>query len=204
MPQVRRRRRFTTTIPAAPVLRILHIPIPTRDGSPHRVERSSRMSTTTMVVKCPRCRRLRTGQRMPRRRLSHIPITMETRTRVTDPNGQTTGLSRLYSYDARNRLTYFDDPMVNDAVAPHKNSDQHTTSWTYDKVGNKKSQRNANNQLIAFAYDPMNRLLQQTVPQTPSPTAVTNYTYYSSGLLKTMQDPHLNGTSFSYTPTLTT
>src|SRR5947207_1682086 len=54
----------------------------------------------------------------------------------------------------------------------------------------------------------MNRLLQQTVNQTPDPSATTKYTYYTPadgasapvGLLKTMQDPrHVSyGTSYNY------
>lgn len=111
---------------------------------------------------------------------------------VKDPNGQTTGLLTKYFYDERNRLTDVDDPMLNDAAAPHRNSNGHTTSWTYDFAGNTKSQKNANNQLISFdEYDEMNRLLQQTVQQNPDPVAVTKYTYYPSGLLDTMQDPKL-------------
>ena len=121
---------------------------------------------------------------------------------VKDPNGQATGLLTQYFYDARSRLTDLDDPMLGDATTPHRNSSGHTISWILDQGGNKVNQRNANNQLITFdSYDAMNRLLQQTAPQTPDPTAITKHTYYPSGLLKTMQDPHLveTGSSYSYT-----
>jgi RHS repeat-associated protein len=98
-------------------------------------------------------------------------------------------------------LINLDDPMLNDAAAPHRNSSGYTISWTYDQAGNKLSQTNANNQAITFSYDAMNHLLQQNVPQTPSPVATTKYTYDDvTGLLKTMQDPRLvaTGSPYSY------
>ena len=45
----------------------------------------------------------------------------------------------------------------------------------------------------------MNRVLQQNVTQTPGPLAVTKYTYYPSGLLNTMTDPHNSTDSYTYT-----
>lgn len=120
---------------------------------------------------------------------------------VKNPNGQATGLYTQYFYDARNRVTDMDDPMVNDATVPHRNSDGHTVSWILDQTSNKVSQRNANNQVTTFdSYDPINRLLQQTVQQSPNPAAVTTYTYYPSGLLQFMKDPHLVeiGSSYAY------
>ena len=124
--------------------------------------------------------------------------------RTQDPNGQTSGLYTEYFYDTRNRLTDVNDPMVNDATTPHRNSSGHTVSWILDQTSNKFSQRNANDQLISFDdYDASNHLLKQTVPQTPNPAAVTKYTYYPSGLLKTMQDPRLVATFSNYAYTYT-
>jgi RHS repeat-associated protein len=119
---------------------------------------------------------------------------------VRDPLGQASGLLTQYFYDARNRISHMDDPMLNDPVAPHRNSQLHTVSWTYDKAGNKLTQINANDQLISFSYNPTNRLLQEDVAQTPSPVATTKYTYNGAGLLTTMQDPRsvATGSSFMY------
>jgi RHS repeat-associated protein len=48
------------------------------------------------------------------------------------------------------------------------------------------------------SFDEMNRVLQQNVTQTPGPLAVTKYTYYPSGLLNTMTDPHNSTDSYTY------
>ena len=122
---------------------------------------------------------------------------------IKDPKGQTSGLLTQYFYNARNRVIHMDDPMLNDAVAPHRNSNLHTTSWTYDKAGNPLTQLNANNQSITFAYNPTNYLLQQNVTQTPNPVATTKYTYDPAGLLRTMQDPRLVATNSIYAYTYT-
>ena len=47
---------------------------------------------------------------------------------VKDPKGQATGLYTQYFYDTRNRMTDMDDPMVNDATTPHRNTNGHTVS----------------------------------------------------------------------------
>lgn len=66
------------------------------------------------------------------------------------------------------------------------------TAVKYDPAGRKKIVTQPNGQTITYdSYDEMNRPLQQTVKQTPSPDAVTKYTYYPSGLLETMKDPRL-------------
>ncbi len=96
--------------------------------------------------------------------------------------------STTTGYDARNRIGWIKDPLGN------------TTSFTYDAAGRKASITRSNGQVTTFdSYDAMNRLLQQTVQQDPSPDAVTKYTYYTSGLLHTMQDPHLVASNSSYT-----
>ena len=99
------------------------------------------------------------------------------------------GQSTITAYDARNRVMSTTDPLG------------HLTSCTYDAAGRKASATRANGQITTFdSYDAMNRLLQQTVKQTPDPDAVTKYTYYTSGLLHTMQDPMLvaNASSDNY------
>lgn len=100
------------------------------------------------------------------------------------------GQSTTTAYDERDRLYLVTDPLGN------------PTSCTYDAAGHKKTVTRANGQLTTFdSFDAMNRLLQSTVKQTPDPDAVTKYTYYTSGLLHTIQDPHLvaNGSSETYT-----
>jgi RHS repeat-associated protein len=99
---------------------------------------------------------------------------------VTAPNQQPSGPKTTYNYDERNRPMSIVDALNN------------TTTFTYDAAGRKKTVTRASGQVTTFdLYDGMNRLLQQTVKQTPDPDAVTKYTYYTSGLLNTMQDPRL-------------
>jgi RHS repeat-associated protein len=90
--------------------------------------------------------------------------------------------STIAAYDERNRVM-----SVTDARAG-------ATSYTYDFAGHKASITRPNGQVTTYdAYDAMNRLLQQTVKQTPDPDAVTKFTYDSTGsdLFYTMQDPRL-------------
>ena len=97
------------------------------------------------------------------------------------------GRSTVSAYDERNR------PMsVTDAL-------NHPTSFTYDQGGRKKTVTQPNGQIITYdIYDVMNRVLQQTAKQTPSPDAVTKYTYEPSGLHMTMQDPGLVARNSAY------
>jgi YD repeat-containing protein len=105
------------------------------------------------------------------------------------PGQQFAGKSTTSIYDERNR------PMsVTDAL-------NNTATFKYDAAGRKASATRPNGQITTLdSYDAMNRLLQQTVKQTPDPDAVTKYTYYTSGLLHTMQDPRLvaNNSSYNY------
>jgi RHS repeat-associated protein len=105
-----------------------------------------------------------------------------------EQSGQTyAGKSTVAAYDERNRPMSVTDPLGN------------VTSCSYDAAAHKASSTRPNGQITTYdSYDAMNRLLQQTVKQTPDPDAVTKYTYYSSGLLHTMQDPHLVATSSIY------
>ena len=79
------------------------------------------------------------------------------------------------------------------------------TNLTYDTAGRKKSITRPNGQVIRYdTFDAMNRVTQQTATQNPDPNAVTKYSYYTSGLLYTMQDPRLvstwstDGYTYSY------
>jgi RHS repeat-associated protein len=96
------------------------------------------------------------------------------------PGQRFAGQSTVSAYDERNRPYSVTDPLGN------------VTSCTYDAADRKASATRANGQVVTFdSFDAMNRLRQSTAKQTPDPDAVTKYTYYTSGLLHTMQDPHL-------------
>jgi RHS repeat-associated protein len=70
-----------------------------------------------------------------------------------------------------------------------------TTTVTYDTSGRQKSITRPNGQVIRYdTFDAMNRVTQQTATQSPDPNAVTKYSYYTSGLLYTVQDPRLVST----------
>ncbi len=111
-------------------------------------------------------------------------------TAVTDPKAQKTS----YFYDARDRLIH-----VNDPIATDRNADNYTTSYTYDAASNKTLERRANDQTITYdSYDSMNRLLQMTVHQSPTPDAVSHYTWTKAGKLDTMTDPRSNLYNYDY------
>jgi RHS repeat-associated protein len=112
-------------------------------------------------------------------------------TSVVLPNQQAgqlyAGKSTATVYDERNRVM---------SITDARNG---ITTFKYDAAGRKASVTRANGQLITYdIYDPMNRLLQQTVKQTPDPDAVTKYSFYTSGLLHTMQDPRLVANSSAH------
>jgi RHS repeat-associated protein len=120
-------------------------------------------------------------------------------TSVVSPNEQQgqqfAGQSKSTSHDERNRAYSTTDDFG--GVNPQ------TTSKTFDAYGRLASITRANGQVTTFdSYDPMNRLLQKTVNQSPDPAAVSKNTYYTSGLLYTFQDPHLvaisSADSYSY------
>ncbi len=114
---------------------------------------------------------------------------------ATDPNGS----KMLYYYDERNHLSDMDDPLLNDPNTPHKNSQGHTVSWTYDGSDNVLSVERANGQFISNDYDSRGRFHLTTVHQDPDPDATTTYGYYDdSGLLKTMEDPRHKVYTYSY------
>lgn len=111
---------------------------------------------------------------------------------VKDPLGQSTGAYAQYFYDARNRLTDF-----NDQISTNRNNRNHTVSWTYDLASNKRSELRANNQLITFdEYDPINRLKQQSVQRDSGVTDVTHLSYDYAGNPRTFQDGR--GKSYVY------
>src|SRR5205807_88778 len=117
---------------------------------------------------------------------------------VTDPNGN---ITRTY-YDKQNRVHYIDDPMVNDPIAPHKNSDGHTVSYTYDEGGNKIQQRRVDSKICKFTYTKMGRLHTKSgyAPDTTSDPFpdITTYHYNALGNVTQITDPGGNDYFYTY------
>ena len=114
-----------------------------------------------------------------------------------------------YIYDNAGNLTQVKNPRnyptttgYDERNRPSSGTDalNRMTSFTYDTAGHRKTITRPNGQVITYAsFDEMNRVLQQNVTQTPTGLAITKFTYYPSGLLNTMQDPHLSSGSDNYT-----
>ena len=80
------------------------------------------------------------------------------------------GQKTIMAFDERNR-----PKSTTDALS-------HVTSYMYDAGGRKLNVTHVRTVESDFdSYDAMNRLLEQTVKQTPGPDAVTKYTYYRFG-----------------------
>src|SRR6267154_3575706 len=113
---------------------------------------------------------------------------------VKDPAGQSTGLYTEFFYDQRNRRF-----AVNNPVAANRNSAGYTTNWSFDSAGNKTSLRDANDQVTTYdSYDEMNRLTHRTVPQDPSPAAITSFVWSHSGTLSSTNDPRAKVYLYGY------
>jgi len=105
-------------------------------------------------------------------------------TQVKNPRNNAT----TTAYDERNRPSSITEPL------------NQITSFTYDTAGHRKTITRPDGQVITYvSFDEMNRVLQQNVTQTPTGLATTKYTYYPSGLLNTLQDPHLSSGTDNYT-----
>ncbi len=108
-------------------------------------------------------------------------------TKVVEPRGNVTGANpddyaTTSSYDAAGRLLTETDPLG------------HTTSYVYDKVGNRTSVSDANSHTTSWAYDGRNRLSSVTAPG----GAVTSYAYDGNGNLLTRTDANNHVTSYEY------
>jgi RHS repeat-associated protein len=117
-----------------------------------------------------------------------------------------------YTYDAGGNVAWVTDPRSRWINISYDERDRPSsindfgriTTFTYDTAGRKKEIDRPDGQVITnVSFDEMNRVLQQNVTQTPDPIAITKYTYYpGSGLLHTLQDPHLvalnNGEQYEY------
>jgi RHS repeat-associated protein len=114
-----------------------------------------------------------------------------------------------YIYDNAGNLTQMKNPRNNASTAAYDERNRPSsiteplsqiTSFTYDTAGHTKTITRPDGQVITYvSFDEMNRVLQQNVTQTPTGLAITKFTYYPSGLLNTMQDPHLSSGTDNYT-----
>jgi hypothetical protein len=109
-------------------------------------------------------------------------------TGVWDPKHQPDGSNVPhieFLYDERNRRYAVRDP-----IAGNRNGAGFTTNWTLDPAGNKTSLRDVMDHVTTYdSYDDMNRLSHQTMPQDPSPPAMTSLTWSHAGTLLQMNDP---------------
>ncbi len=87
-----------------------------------------------------------------------------------------------YTYDDNNRLIATTD------------AEKHTTSQTYDNVGNISTKTDGNGISTTYTYDELNRLISVTDPK----SEVTSYTYDLNGNLLTQKDGNGNITTFQY------
>jgi RHS repeat-associated protein len=123
------------------------------------------------------------------------------KTSVTVGYGTADAATTSYAYDNMGNLTSITNPLNHSNVStlydernrPYSVSvGSQTTTFTYDTAGHKKTVTRPNNQFITYdTFDVMNRVTQQTVTQSPDPSATTKYAYTPAGLLYTMQDPRL-------------
>ena len=106
-----------------------------------------------------------------------------------DPQTGQPSVSRAttYNYDERNRLSSTVDALG------------HATSCKYDAGGRKYFEQQPDGQTITHtSYDSMNRILETRVTQAPTADAITNYTWWPSGLLHTIQDPRGKVYTYQY------
>ena len=127
---------------------------------------------------------------------------------VTVGYGTADAATTSYLYDGMGNVTWLTNPrgvntqtIYDERNRPSEIHDVygHVTYFKYDTAGRKKSITRANGQTITYdTFDAMNRVTQQTTTQSPDPSAVTQYSYYPSGLLNTMKDPRLVATNSQY------
>jgi RHS repeat-associated protein len=130
---------------------------------------------------------------------------------ATAANGLTDIATTRYGYDTAGNLTTVTDPLNNATTTTYDERNRpksvtdalgKITNLKYNTAGRKASVTRSNGQITTYdGYDAMNRLLQQTVNQSPNPSATTKYTYTPAGLLATMQDPRLVATASTDTYT---
>lgn len=104
-----------------------------------------------------------------------------------EPRGNVQGATpddyaTTYTYDAAGRMVTETDPLGN------------TTTYTYDKVGNKTNVEDANDHTTTYEFDAMNRLASVTAPG----GAETEYTYDAAGNLLTRTDAKSHVSTYVY------
>jgi len=108
-------------------------------------------------------------------------------TKVVDPRGNITGANpddyaTTSTYDAAGRLLTQTDALG------------HTTTYSYDKTGNRTSVEDANNHATSYVYDGQGRLVSVTAPD----SGVTAYTYDANGNVLTRTDANNHVTTYTY------
>jgi RHS repeat-associated protein len=99
--------------------------------------------------------------------LSYVYDAVGNKTKVTDPRGKVI----YYEYDALRRLTKTIVKMGD--TAPSPDGDDIVTTYTYDCLGRKLAETNAQGQTASWTYDFRGFVLSETNPQ----GEVTTYTY---------------------------
>ncbi len=129
------------------------------------------------------------------------------KTSTTQAHGTGLAATTTFTYDTVGNLTQVLDPL------------NHATTTTYDSRNRKKTVTDALNQATTFyydfannviridrpdgtmetkSYDPLNRVLTDTVPQTATVNLTTWFTYNPSGTIASVKDPKLQVTTFTY------
>lgn len=108
-------------------------------------------------------------------------------TKEVEPRGNAQGANpddydTTYTYDAAGRLLTETDPLG------------HSTTYTYDKVGNKTSSKDANDHTTTFGYNGRNLLTSVTAPG----SSATTYAYDAAGNVVTRTDPKDHETTYVY------
>ncbi|MGE5328496.1 MAG: RHS repeat-associated core domain-containing protein, partial [Deltaproteobacteria bacterium] len=99
------------------------------------------------------------------------------------------------SYDALNNLTRYSYDK-NSRLLETTNPEGHTTSQTYDDIGNIETKTDGRGKTTAYAYDEFSRL----VSVTNAKNETTNYTYDLNGNMLTQTDAKGNATAYEYNP----
>ena len=165
------------------------------DANPRRVmSPSGKLVTVTTYDSNVRKHYVTTGTGAEQATMTYEYDNVGNLKKVWDPAGQSTNAYTEFFYDERNRRFAVKDP-----ISTNRNSTGYTANWTLDPAGNKLTFRDVMDHVTTYdSYDEMNRLTHQTVPQDPSPAAITSYVWARSGALLSMNDPRAKTYLWSY------
>jgi RHS repeat-associated protein len=112
-------------------------------------------------------------------------------TKATDPRGASLGdpnYTTTTDYDLRDRKWHVTDPQG------------HVTTFGYDAASNVTTITRSDQTVETKTYDPMNRMLTDTVPQDSGTNLTTTFVYNHSGSIYSVTDPKNQTTTFQYDP----